>query len=98
MSFSTSRRTGEPNRRRANSRSNAATGLRRDPVDLEIGVAGDPERGMLDDPHAGEQLTQVGRDQFLEGGEHGVGGPSLLGRPRRRGGRRVGTGETLSGT
>ena len=34
-------------------------------VDLELGVAGDPEQVVLDDLHAGEQLAQVGGDQLL---------------------------------
>ena len=35
-------------------------------VDLEVGVAGDPEQVVLDHLHAGEELAQVGGDQVLE--------------------------------
>ena len=38
-------------------------------VDLQVGVAGDPERRALDDLHAGEQLAEVGGDQVLDGQE-----------------------------
>ena len=35
-------------------------------VDLELGVAGDPEQVVLDDLHAGEELPEVGGDQLLD--------------------------------
>ncbi len=35
-------------------------------VDLELGVAGDPEQVVLDDLHTREQLAEMGRDQLLE--------------------------------
>ena len=37
-------------------------------VDLELGVAGDPEQVALDHLHAGEELAQVGRDELLDAG------------------------------
>ena len=38
-------------------------------VDLEVGVARDPERVVLDDLHAREELVEVGGDHLLEGHE-----------------------------
>ena len=40
-------------------------------VDLEFGVAGDPEQMVLDDLHAREELSEVGRDQLLDRHEPG---------------------------
>ncbi len=61
-------------------------------LDLEVGVAGDPERVVLDDLHAGEQHRQVRRDQVLQRQE-----PHHR-RPCPRGGRARRSGRTLSGT
>ena len=41
-------------------------------VDLQLGVAGDPEQVPLQDLHAGEQLVQVGGDELLDGQEAGA--------------------------
>ncbi len=41
-------------------------------VDLEVGVAGDPEQVALDHLHAGEQLPEVGGDQVLDRQEPGA--------------------------
>ena len=38
-------------------------------LDLEVGVAGDPERMMIDDLHAREQRLEVGGDHLLERNE-----------------------------
>ena len=35
-------------------------------LELEVGVAGDPERVVREDLHAGEQRVEVGRDDLLE--------------------------------
>ena len=74
MSSATSRRTGDPNRRRASSRSSALQQiLVAVLLDLDVGVAGDPERVVLDDLQAREQHRQECRDQFLHRQEpHGA--------------------------
>ena len=38
-------------------------------VDLQLGVAGDPEQVALEDLHAGEELVEVDRDELLDGQE-----------------------------
>ena len=38
-------------------------------VELEVGVAGDPERVVGDDLHAREQPVEVGGDDLLDGDE-----------------------------
>ena len=101
MSFSTSRRTGEPNRRRANSAQRLQQVFVAILVDLEIGVAGDsgtrdarrsPCRGTVDSgwprsvPRGARTRRRGGRPRCWVG-------------PRwRRGGRRARNRETLSGT
>ncbi len=47
--------------------------------DLEVLVAGDPERAVLADLHAGEELVQVRGDEVLERDEAGAGRPVTVG-------------------
>ena len=50
----------------------------------EVGVAGDPERAVQLDLHAGKQPVEVGGDHLLEGHEaRAVGGPHEPGQQRR---------------